>query len=152
MRRSSYVNYYVLCLVCWILLGITGKLRGFSICQSRGENIHYSAKQMAVKILVAAGYGSRRGRCLWGRREGEDAAVFLSHVRVGLRSSRRCCRTDLRGGGAPWHSCRGWIDQILGCSDTLHTSVPLSLALLLSYATCIVRMRTRRSCAPRFSR
>ncbi|KOC69551.1 Titin [Habropoda laboriosa] len=24
MRRSSYVNYYVLCLVCWILLGITG--------------------------------------------------------------------------------------------------------------------------------
>ncbi|KYM92342.1 Myosin-IXa [Atta colombica] len=23
MRRSSYVNYYVLCLVCWILLGIT---------------------------------------------------------------------------------------------------------------------------------
>lgn len=26
MRRSSYVNYYVLCLVCWILLGITGKI------------------------------------------------------------------------------------------------------------------------------
>jgi hypothetical protein len=25
MRRSPYVNYYVLCLVCWILLGITGK-------------------------------------------------------------------------------------------------------------------------------
>ncbi|XP_034195863.1 neurotrimin isoform X5 [Osmia lignaria lignaria] len=24
MRRSCYVNYYVLCLVCWILLGITG--------------------------------------------------------------------------------------------------------------------------------
>ncbi|KAG7203592.1 hypothetical protein KM043_013634 [Ampulex compressa] len=24
MRRSSYVNYYVLCLVCWVLLGITG--------------------------------------------------------------------------------------------------------------------------------
>lgn len=25
MRACSYVNYYVLCLVCWILLGITGK-------------------------------------------------------------------------------------------------------------------------------
>lgn len=25
MRTSSYINYYVLCLVCWILLGITGK-------------------------------------------------------------------------------------------------------------------------------
>ncbi|XP_057321825.1 hemicentin-2-like [Microplitis mediator] len=24
MRTTSYVNYYVLCLVCWILLGITG--------------------------------------------------------------------------------------------------------------------------------
>ncbi|XP_015604174.1 cell adhesion molecule 4 [Cephus cinctus] len=24
MRTSSYVNYYVLCLVCWILLGVTG--------------------------------------------------------------------------------------------------------------------------------
>lgn len=35
--------------------------------------MHYSAKQMAVKISVAAGYGSRRGRCF--REEG----------------GRRCC-------------------------------------------------------------
>ncbi|XP_034943733.1 hemicentin-1-like [Chelonus insularis] len=32
MRTSSYINYYVLCLVCWILLGITGvSTRSYSL-------------------------------------------------------------------------------------------------------------------------
>lgn len=51
MRRSSYVNYYVLCLVCWILLGISGKLHLRKISQDLSI-ARESAKQMAAKYQM----------------------------------------------------------------------------------------------------
>lgn len=68
MRRSSYVNYYVLCLVCWILLGITGK-------------IHFT-RVTYVRSLSKEG-SSSRGSCIdLSRFPRESAHALTSGSRV----------------------------------------------------------------------
>lgn len=114
MRRSSYVNYYVLCLVCWILLGITGKPhsrrdRAATLLPRRG-----STKQMAASRCQISGLRQEDALLSEGDTVNSGYPTHARYIdRRVVRSSCRhhhivCGEAGLRGTRATDGSIRFW--------------------------------------------